>query len=65
MMVSLTLYIANIRKCNNQEFQVIGQAAKVAKVVINTVSKIGSRESPSIPNYKFYLQVSCKCFSNE
>jgi hypothetical protein len=44
------LYIANIKKWNNQESQVTGRAAKVAKMMINPVRKIGPTESPSIPN---------------
>jgi hypothetical protein len=47
------LYIANIRKWNNRESRVIGRAAKVAKVVMNPVSKIGPIESPSIPNLQW------------
>jgi hypothetical protein len=46
----LPLYIANIRKSNNRESRVTGQAAKVAKVVINPVNQMGPMESPSIPN---------------
>ena len=44
------LYIANIRKWNNRESLVTGQAANVAKVVMNPVSKISPIENPSIPN---------------
>ena len=44
------LYIANIRKWNNRDSRVTGRAAKVAKVVINPVSKMGPIEIPSIPN---------------
>jgi hypothetical protein len=44
------VYIANIRKWNNQESQVTSRATKVAKVVINPINKIGPTESPSIPN---------------
>lgn len=42
--------MANIKKWNNLESRVTGQAAKVAKVVINPVSKMGPIASPSIPN---------------
>lgn len=45
------LYITNIRKWNNRESRVTGQAAKVAKVVMNPVSNIGPIDSPSIPNH--------------
>lgn len=47
------LYIANMRKWNNRESRVTGQAAKVAKVVINPVNKMGPIESPSIPNFQW------------
>lgn len=47
------LYIANIKKWNNRESRVTGQAAKVAKVVMNPVSNMGPIESPSIPNLQW------------
>ena len=47
------LYIANIKKLNNRESRVTGQAAKVAKVVMNPVSKMGPIEIPSIPNLQW------------
>ena len=47
------LYIANIRKWNNRGSRVTGRAAKVAKVVMNPVSKMGPIESPSIPNLQW------------